>query len=419
VGLIYNLVIFFYVTGLRLAAALGHKKARLWVSGRKNWAHSLKEKLPGAGIKRIWIHCASLGEFEQGRPLIEKIHQSDPEVFIVLSFFSPSGYEIRKNYEAAGLVCYLPSDTRKHAERFIDLVNPEYVLFIKYEFWYHYLKTLHDKGVPVYLVSALFRPTQLFFRWYGGFYREILRRVRHFFVQDEQSLGLLRRIGVEQAEVSGDTRFDRVARVVSEEKKLEILDRFCAGHQVLIAGSTWPEDERTFLPALSGGTFDNLKIVIAPHEINEHRIRALIDYCSGYFTIEELVRYSVPEDPAPKRILILDNIGILSSAYRYGTVAWIGGGFGKGIHNILEAAAYGLPVIFGPNYQKFNEAKDLLEAGGAFTVEDAKEAEYVLQKLLARQEENKNFMINFEYVRSKTGATERIYSRLPKLQGRK
>lgn len=415
-GKIYDLVLFIFRTGILIASLLGNRKAHFWIQGRRNWEDKIKISLDKAGKNRVWFHCASLGEFEQGRPLIEKLKSYDPSLFIVLSFFSPSGYELRKNYPQADLICYLPVDTKTNATKFINLVSPSYVVFIKYEFWHHYFETLKRENIPLFLASVLFRPSQLFFKWYGSFYRKILKNVTHFFVQDENSAKLLAEFGFTNSTVTGDTRFDRVQAISLEKNKISILDKFKRNNKLFIAGSSWPEDENIFLPALNYLIANNYKVVIAPHEISEKRIQQIILKASEYFSPNEITCFSSNSDPELAKVLIIDNIGILSSAYSYGTIAWIGGGFGKGIHNILEAAVFGIPVIFGPEYKKFNEANELIELEGAYTVKNIKEAVQIFAELAGDEHKMKKSTLALNsYILSKLGSTDKIISHLPDL----
>ncbi len=415
-GIIYGFVIYLYYFIVGLAALFNNNKAKQWIEGRKNWEEKISSALKGNNKKRIWIHCASLGEFEQGRPVIEALRKSNPSLFIILSFFSPSGYELRKNYPLADYVCYLPVDTKRNARKFIQIISPEYAIFIKYEFWYNYFFCLKKNNIPLFLVSAIFRKSQVFFKWYGSFYRRMLTYVNHFFVQDENSLRILKESGIKNASITGDTRFDRVAGVINENKELEKIKRFRGDSRLIIAGSTWPEDEEIFFKTISDQLNTDLKIVVAPHEVSEKRILEIINKATSYFSSKEIVRYSSDINSDKARLLIIDNIGILSYAYRYGLIAWIGGGFGKGIHNILEAAAFGLPVIFGPEYKKFREAVSLMDTGGAFSVSDKDTTTEIFMKLL----NDKNFFEKssgacLEYVKQNTGATEKILAALPKI----
>ncbi len=360
---LYDFALFFYHLAIRVVSPF-HSKARLMVRGRVNWQESLREKrIPGE--KYVWIHCASLGEFEQGRPLIEALRKEHPGFRVALTFFSPSGYEIRKNYPLADLVAYLPFDTRRNARTFISLLQPSVVFFVKYEFWYHYLHTLHQEKLPVYLVSGIFRKSQPFFadmpwsQWYLGF----LKNFTHLFLQDEPSAFLLRNAGIDQCTVSGDTRFDRVAAIANSSQPLALVEKFSAGKQLLVAGSTWRPDEELLVPFIEASR--GWKFIIAPHEVTPANVNRL----SRMLTTPPLLfSQATEENVAGHEVLIIDSVGLLSSVYRYGTIAYIGGGFGVGIHNILEAATFGLPLFFGPNYHKFREAVQLTEQGAAFPV---------------------------------------------------
>ena len=357
-----------YSIGIRLyylAALLispWNRKAKLWLEGRKFWYDKLKGVF-NTDEKLIWFHCASLGEFEQGRPVIEAIRERRPDRKILLTFFSPSGYEKRKDYTGADYVMYLPLDTRKNAKKMLELLSPELVFFIKYEFWYHFLKQLKNAAIPVYLASGNFRSGQLFFRWYGGWYRKFLDFFTHIFVQTEDSKVLLSGIGYHHVSVAGDTRFDRVHELPLSKFSHPALEDFAKGKQLIVAGSTWEKDEQ-----LLAGAFEELsrevKWIIAPHELSEGHIRSLQKRFPGSVLFTELGE-KVPEGT---RVILVDTIGMLSYLYRYGSMAYIGGGFGKGIHNILEAATYGLPVIFGPEYGKFSEALELTSLGAAFPI---------------------------------------------------
>ena len=413
--IIYDIVLFIFNSGIDIAAFFGNKKAQLWINGRKNWEEKIKHSIVNTGKRRVWFHCASLGEFEQGRPLIEKLKSNDPSLVIILSFFSPSGYEIRKNYQHADMVCYLPLDTKKNAEKFIDLVSPSYIVFIKYEIWLHYFEVINNRNIPLFLVSALFRPTQVFFKWYGIFFRNILKNINHFFVQDENSAKLLEKFGFYNSTVTGDTRFDRVYAISLESKENSILEKFKKQSKLLIAGSTWPEDEDVYLPSLQFLETNNFKFVIAPHEVTEKRLQQIINNVSKYFNPSEIICYSSNNNSENAKVLIIDNIGILSSVYRYGTIAWIGGGFGKGIHNILEAAAFKLPVIFGPEYKKFKEAVELIELKGAFSIKNIKEAKQIFEMFTDNKQNAKLNNTASTYVSSKLGATDKILSQFSKI----
>jgi 3-deoxy-D-manno-octulosonic-acid transferase len=352
----------------------------------------------------IWFHAASLGEFEQGRPVMEAFRKKYPSYKILLTFFSPSGYEIRKNYEGADYIFYLPIDTPGNAKRFITLVNPKIVVFIKYEFWFNYIRILHQKQVPLFIISAIFRKEQYFFKWYGSWFRKMLSKFTFFFVQNDESLELLKSIGIEKVMKSGDTRFDRVKEIASNKKSFPLIEKFAAGYKVLLAGSSWPPDEAIIqkLPEDKAR-----KIIIAPHEIHEEHIAAIENRLGK----EKTLRYSKADETSilTAEILIVDGMGFLSSLYQYCDVAYIGGGFGKAIHNILEAVTFGKPVIFGPAYHKFKEAVDLIELGGAFTVKNEQEFITIFGKLNSDREfYDRASAICKAYVKENCGATESI-----------
>lgn len=362
--LLYNFAMLIYQSFIWLASKFNNKKASLFLSGRKNVFALLEQKrLPGE--RYVWFHAASLGEFEQGRPIIENLKQTHPEYKIILTFFSPSGYEVRKNYNGADIICYLPMDMSWNVTRFLDIVNPDYAVFIKYEFWMNYLLELKKRQIKTYIVSAIFRESQMFFRWYGGYYRSILNSFTHLFVQNDESVRLLHSIGLDNVSKVGDTRFDRVADIASNAKDLPVVQLFKRDKKVLVAGSSWPNDEEILLSYFNQNK--DIKLIIAPHEIHEEHLQSIISKLKRPY-----LRYSqaTTENISEADCLIIDCFGLLSSIYRYGEIAYIGGGFGVGIHNILEAAVYGIPVIFGPNYKKFQEAVDLIELGGAFSIAD-------------------------------------------------
>ncbi len=405
-SILYNLSIFFYRIAIHIASLTGNAKAKQWIDGRKNILQDIqKSVLPNE--RRVWFHCASLGEFEQGRPVIEKFRTRNPEFKIVLTFFSPSGYEIRKNYPGADYIFYLPADTRTNAEKFISLMDPEKVFFVKYEYWFHYFNELRKKNIPVYLVSAIFRPEQKFFKWYGGFFRNILKAVSYFFVQDVESERLLHSIGFSNCNATGDTRFDRVAEIAANAKPIPLIEKFCGGNKILICGSTWERDEELVLAAFSKLRAKNLKLIIAPHETSEKRINNLVLSCSDFKAMK--FSQSNEETISSAEILVMDNIGILSSLYQYGSFTWIGGGFGSGIHNTLEAAVFGMPVFFGPNYKKFREANELIKAGGAFSINSSDELKILLSNFLNDENKRKAVSsISGKYVQERKGATEKI-----------
>jgi 3-deoxy-D-manno-octulosonic-acid transferase len=449
--IIYDLIIHLYGDAISIAA-LFNPKARKWVLGRKgifkelssqfavrssqfavggqqsivnprtstidNRQSAIDNQLPTANCQLptlIWFHCASLGEFEQGRPVIDAFRKEHPDWKILLTFFSPSGYEIRKNYEGADYIFYLPLDSPWNAKKFIYLVRPALVVFVKYEFWFRYLDVLNKNSIPVYIISAIFRPNQHFFKWYGGWARKQLRKVTRFFVQDDKSKELLQSFGIEQVTVSGDTRFDRVAAVAANAKSFPLVEKFAGNQPVFLAGSTWPADEELIMKLIEM-LGDKMKFIIAPHEVGEQRIAALkAAVQSSKFKVQSCsaeVFSTLSEDNALScNILIIDGIGYLSHLYQYATIAYIGGGFGAGIHNILEAAAFGKPVIFGPNYEKFQEAVDLIDAGGAFTISDLEELNSRTAQLL------ENFIFNQvageicrNFVEKRKGSTGKILS---------
>lgn len=371
--LVYDIIIRVYAAGIRTISPF-HAKAARWVRGRRHWRRKLQEGLGGRRAD-LWIHCASLGEFEQGRPVLEALRARHPGMVILLSFYSPSGYEIRQDYPHADAVTYLPLDTAANARDFLDIVRPRLALFIKYEFWLHFLTELHTRGIPVMLISAIFRPGQFFFRRGGKSFLRLLSFYEKIFVQDESAARVLEAHSISRVVVAGDTRFDRVLRVAADAREIPGVAAFAGDALTLVAGSTWPEDE-----ALLGSALGSIpKCIIAPHEIHPLRLSQLEkrfgEDCVRYSALAaDTVRYR------DRRVLLIDNIGMLSSLYRYGRIAYIGGGFGHGIHNLLEAAVYGIPVIFGPRHQKFREARDLLALGAAASVEN--EAE--LREALAR-----------------------------------
>lgn len=402
--LLYDIALFFYHLAIRAAAPF-HLKARQMVAGRRNWQEQLRQKrLPGE--KYVWVHCASLGEFEQGRPLIEALRKELPALKIALTFFSPSGYEIRKNYPLADIVTYLPFDTRRNARIFADLLQPEAVFFVKYEFWFHHLNTLHEAGIPVYLVSGIFRKNQSFFEespW-GCWYRQVLASFTHLFVQDEASALLLRSVDINQCTVTGDTRFDRVATLSKSSQPLPLVEKFCAGKLLLVAGSTWKPDEELLVPFIEASR--GWKFIIVPHEVTPANINRLTRMLK---TPPLLYSQANTSNIDQFDVLVIDSVGLLSSIYQYGTIAYIGGGFGVGIHNILEAATYGLPLFFGPNYTKFREAVQLTELGAAFPITTTEAFMARLSGLTSLPETmQKARLTASSYVKNNLGATLKI-----------
>jgi 3-deoxy-D-manno-octulosonic-acid transferase len=399
---IYNLGILIFSVAARLVSPF-NSRASLWVKGRKNWAEKITEKIK-PGDRVIWIHCASLGEFEQGRPVIEAIKKQMPGFKVLLTFFSPSGYEIRKNYAFADCVSYLPSDTPSNAARFIDLARPEYVIFVKYEFWNNYISTLYKKNIPLYLVSGIFRSSQHFFKWYGSFFRSMLNKFERIYVQDQNSLDLLSGIGIKNVVRAGDTRFDRVVQIAATAKIIPQLEQFRGSEKLFLAGSSWKPDEEIISEYINMNA-GKMKWVFAPHEVDKSNV----DRLQSLFKVKTVRFSEFSEKDADARVLIIDNIGMLSSAYSYAYIAAIGGGFGKGIHNILEPASWGIPVIFGPKYKNFKEAVDLLKAGGAKTFVTFDDFGNNMDLLLSDEKIYTNSAgIASKYVKENAGATEII-----------
>jgi 3-deoxy-D-manno-octulosonic-acid transferase len=399
---LYNAGIFIF-TALASMAAFFNSKASLWVKGRKNWAGKIRENIK-PGDRSVWIHCASLGEFEQGRPVLEALKTNRPDLKIVLTFFSPSGYEVRKNYPVADCISYLPADSPANAEKFIRLVNPEFVIFVKYEFWANYISILYKKQVPLYLISAIFRPDQHFFRWYGSFFRDLLRMFSIIFVQDKVSYNLLEGINIKNIFQAGDTRFDRVIQITDAAKEIPLLEKFRRDEKLFLAGSSWRPDEEIISQYINNYP-DRMKWVFAPHEIDKQNIERL----EKLFTVSRVRFSELSKGPSDARVLIIDNIGMLSSAYKYAYISAIGGGFGKGIHNILEPACWGIPVIFGPNHMKFREAVELLNAGGAKSFNNYNEFEECLNIWLSDKKiYSESAEIAGKYVKTNAGATSII-----------
>jgi 3-deoxy-D-manno-octulosonic-acid transferase len=400
--LIYNAGIFFYSV-IAWAITPFNQKAHAWVYGRKDWFDSLKQKvIPGE--KYIWIHCASLGEFEQGRPVIESVKKDKPSSRILLTFFSPSGYEIRKDYPLADIICYLPYDTYRNAEKFISLVNPSIAILVKYEFWDNFISAIYRKQIPLYLISGIFRKEQHFFKWYGGFFRKMLRKFSRIFVQDKESSDLLGEIGITNVVIAGDTRFDRVAEIAAKAKEIPQIELFRGDQKLFLAGSSWKQDEEIIARYINSHP-ETMKWVFAPHEIDRENIERL----EKLFNVK-CVRFSdFNDDSKDARVMIIDNIGMLSSAYRYAGIAAVGGGFGKGIHNILEPACWSIPVLFGPNYGKFREAVDLINLGGAKSFNDYRGFEEIIDLWISDAALYlKAATLAGEYVNKNMGATSLI-----------
>lgn len=399
-------MLFLYDLGIRLyrflvlLASLKNKKAAAWINGRKDLLTHIASQID-RNKTHVWFHFASLGEFEQGRPVLEEMKTRFPDISIVITFFSPSGYEVRKDYKVADHVFYLPLDTRKNAKEFIRMVRPSIAVFTKYEYWYHYFEELHRKNIPLFIVSGIFRKDQPFFKWYGGLHRKMLQMVSHFFVQNEISKTLLSSLGLTNVSVTGDTRFDRVVKNMNQVPRISTVEDFCAGCQVFIAGSTWHDDE--VLIASLAKAYPDWKFIIAPHEVDLRHIAEIKKLFPDSTTLSEIKKGKINT-----QVLIIDNIGTLSSLYQYGDVAYIGGGFGVGIHNTQEASAFSLPVIFGPNYQKFQEAADLIEKGASFSINNAQELKQQMSILQNQETRETLGRIAKEYITSMAGATSII-----------
>ena len=395
--MIYNLAMYILELGIKLAALFSDKPAKM-VKGHREVFDLLKSKID-RNAQYIWFHAASLGEFEQGRPLIERIRKEYPQYKI-----SPSGYEVRKNYDGADIVCYLPIDTPANAKKFIELVNPCMVFFVKYEFWHNYLNTLYQKGIPTYSVSSIFRPNQIFFRWYGKSYQQVLKTFAHLFVQNEESKQLLAGIGVKNTTVVGDTRFDRVLDICAAAKQLPLVQKFKGDALTFVAGSSWGPDEDIFIKYFNA--HPEMKLIIAPHVVNDGHLKEIESKLQ-----RSSIRYTqaTEENVGKADCLIIDCYGLLSSIYRYGEISYIGGGFGVGIHNVLEAAVYGIPVIFGPNNKKFREAQHLLANKGGFEIHGYDDFEQLMNKFLTDEAYLKQSgKAAGDYVKGNAGAMELI-----------
>ncbi len=403
---LYNFFLFFYHSAIRLAA-LWNPKAKAWTTGRKNWEEKIKAKLPFTE-KPIWIHCASLGEFEQGRPLIEKIKSENPELPVVLSFYSPSGFEIRKDYPYADLVLYLPADTPANARRWLALLEPKMAYFVKYEFWLNYLFELDRREIPRYLIAGSFRKDQVFFRWYGGLFKRALKRFEKLFVQTESDKNLLENIGITDVIVAGDPRIDRVAAIAENPQKIPVIAELSERAPLLIVGSSWPPEENILNTFLQKNKDVPYSIVIAPHDISETHLQQIATHLTVPFQ-----RLSAAQTTGlfpDTRVLIVDSIGLLSSIYQYGKIAFIGGGFGTGIHNILEPVVFGLPTLIGSNYRKFPEAITLVRRGGVFAITGEEDFTKQFTALLDPDYYNQAVKINRAFIEENTGATELIFA---------
>lgn len=405
----YNLGIYAFQFGLKLASPF-NGKAKLWTEGRRRWKDNLKEAVSKHDLKNaIWLHCASLGEFEQGRPVIEKIKQDFPREKVVLTFFSPSGYEIQKNYPLADLVIYLPADTPSNSRQFLKILEPKMAIFVKYEFWLNYLFGLQKRMIPTFLISTVIKKHQSFFKWYGGNFRKALKTYHTIFTQDVYSLRLLKLLKVESGSLAGDTRFDRVLQICSSPKSIPEIKQFSENSFVIVAGSSWQKDEECLIEAYSvlKEKHPSLKLILAPHEIDKNNIDRLQNLLHKYHIPFHLFSDNLTTYTHP--VLIVNAIGFLSSIYQYGTVAVIGGGFSDGIHNILEPTVYGLPVMFGPNFEKFNEAHELLDLKAAFVYHDSKELTNHLHNFVSSASElSTASVLAKNYVLKNSGATDKI-----------
>ena len=404
-NLLYNIGIQIFVIIVRIAS-LKNPKARKWLDGRKGLLKKVKTDLKNVE-NVIWIHCASLGEFEQGRPLIEEIKLKFPEKKIVLTFYSPSGYEVQKGYSNADFIYYMPVDSYLNAKRFIKYTHPEVVFFIKYEYWFNYLAQLKKKGIPVYYVSAVFRKQQRFFRK-NGWYRKMLQKPTHFFVQNQESANLLESIQIHNYTITGDTRFDRVAHILEKVQPIKLVEKFINGNDVIVAGSSWKAEEAILNQYIRNKP--NLKVILVPHEIKPENIARILTL---YGNKAILYSQAGSNNITDKQVLVIDNYGMLTTLYQYGKIAFIGGGFGVGIHNVLEAATFGMPILFGPNYEKFTEALDLVNQSCAFPVSNIEDFNTIVNYLL-----NDNRIVldiserSSEYVRKNVGATRKILGKV-------
>ena len=405
----YNVFIYLYLLGVAIISRFNEKVRKMWRGEREAFS-ILKEKVDPEA-KYVWFHAASLGEFEQGRPLMEQLRREHPEYKILLTFFSPSGYEVRKNYEGADIITYLPIDTITNARRFLRLVHPVMAFFIKYEFWYNYLHILKHRNIPVYSVSSIFRPDQVFFKWYGRQYGRVLNCFTHFFVQNEISKELLAKISITNTTIVGDTRFDRVLQIKEAAKQLPVVEAFKQNYKVFVAGSSWPPDEEIFIKYFN--EHKDWKLIIAPHVIGEDHLQQIEKLLSG----RKIVRYkdSAEADVKDAEVLIINCYGLLSSIYHYGDVAYVGGGFGVGIHNLLEAAVWDVPVFFGPNNQKFQEAQALKKSGG-FEIHDYEEFAQMMDRFAAEPDLLKEQGAKAgHFVKGQAGATQKVLAAVDSL----
>lgn len=408
---LYNILVLVVGFILKLIAQF-NKKIKLFVDGRKETFSKLENGI-SKNDKVIWFHCASLGEFEQGRPILEKLKKKHPTYKFVLTFFSPSGYEIRKDYKVADVVCYLPLDSKRNAKKFLNIIQPELVVFVKYEFWPNILKELKIRKIRTILISGIFRESQAFFKWYGSWMRKSLKAFEHFFVQDEDSLDLLKSVDFKNISVSGDTRFDRVYEITKQNNKLNFIEEFKNGHYTLVAGSTWKDDEDLIVDYINNSASNKEKFIIAPHNINSEAIKELKKSIS-----KKTVLFSEKQkkDLSNFQVFIIDTVGILTKIYSYADITYVGGGYTKsGVHNVLEPATFGVPIVIGPNYNKFNEAIELVNEEACYTVDNSKKLSVLLRKFF--NEKQKRFTAGnkaLSYVVEKTGATDKILNYLEK-----
>lgn len=405
---LYNLGIFLYRVAIALASPFYHK-AKKMKAGRAGVTAKIKADFEGNTAPVVWFHCASLGEFEQGRPVIERFRDEFPGFKILITFFSPSGYEVMKNYAPADHIFYLPWDTERHAADFVSAVNPTLTVFIKYEYWHHYIKQLRHRQKTILSVSPVFRAGQIYFKPYGRFYLRILKRITHFFVQNEASEKLLKKHGIGQVTVTGDTRFDRVYEIAQAPRDLPPVERFKGSAELMVVGSCWPEDLEPLMPVINSS---EMKFIIAPHEVDGPVRKAIAQTCR-----KKVILYSDLENSkGDEQVLVIDNIGLLSSLYRYGDYAYVGGAFGAGLHNILEAATYGIPVMFGDkNYKKFNEAVELINRGGAVAISDERSLRAQLNRFGDRKARELAGKASSTYVKENTGATDKVIARCHKI----
>ncbi len=403
-SIFYHIGLRAYAILLSLASLLGHRKASLWINGRKNWKNRLRTKFKNTP-PAVWIHCASLGEYELSVPLIKALKKRNPSEIILITFFSPSGYEVKKHDALVFHVDYLPVDSKKNAHALIEITRPKMVFFAKYDFWFHYLNELHKNTIPTYLFSASFRPSQVFFKFYGTWYKKMLHQFTRLFVIEESSALLLRDFHITSAVVTGDTRYDRVLDTVNTNKTIEYINEFKNNHKLLIAGSTWPEDEEVLIPFINKSS-SNIKFIIAPHEIGESHLKQIEEKIKIPF-----IRYSAlnhTTDFSSIRVLIIDNIGMLAALYKYGDVAYIGGAFKQGLHNILEPLSFGLPVLFGPHYKRFPEALSFVKYQGAFSIHNTEMFQTKVMELLTTDQLHQIHAFNRSLIENHIGATEKI-----------